>query len=85
MSAFVQDLIAVGIGLLAAAYLARRWWPSLKGLVQGAPEAPACGSSGTSTSTSASAGSCSAGCGQCGQASPSKQKDHRVHVVKRAS
>ncbi len=79
MSAFAQDLIAVGIGLLAAAYLARRWWPSLKGLVQGTPEAPACGTS----STRAAATACSAGCGQCGQASPSALKDHRVHVVKR--
>ena len=51
MSAFTQDLMAIGIGLLAALYLAHRWWPGLKGLVQNTPGTQACGQTqGESTS-----------------------------------
>lgn len=82
MSAFTQDLMAIGIGLLAALYLAHRWWPGLKGLVQNTPGTQACGQT-QGESTSPSAAQCGAGCGQCGQATPKTAKDHRIHVVKR--
>ncbi|MGE5452872.1 MAG: hypothetical protein ACM3VZ_13650 [Acidobacteriota bacterium] len=76
MSPFVQDLIALGIGLLAFVYLARRWWPSARALFK--PNAPQAG-----CAPSTDAASCGSGCGQCGSASPRAAKDHRVHVVKR--
>ncbi|MDE2593371.1 MAG: hypothetical protein KGL57_03965 [Burkholderiales bacterium] len=79
MSPFVQDLIALGIGLLALTYLVRRWWPSAKALFKPGSEAAGCGQPGEGPSGGAACGS---GCGQCGQATPRVAKDHRVHWVK---
>lgn len=83
-----QALVALGLVALAAAYLARRWWPGLRGLFAPAvaPLPPAGGTA--CASTLAPATSCNAGggegCGNCGHhATPAK--DHRVHIVRRAS
>lgn len=80
MNPFVQDLIAIGIGLVAFAYLCHRWWPSILALFKPTAQDSACGEANGPTSGTASCGS---GCGQCGRANASHTKDHRVHVVKR--
>lgn len=79
MSPFVQDLIALGIGLLALGYLGRRWWPSIRALFKPDAAATGCGQPEDGQSGSASCGS---GCGQCGHATPRVAKDHRVNWVK---
>ena len=79
MSPFVQDLIALCIGLLALAYLARRWWPSIRALFKPGATAPGCDQPGEGQPGGASCGS---GCGQCGHATPRVTKDHRVNWVK---
>lgn len=79
MTPFVQDLIAVGIGLMALTYLVRRWWPSAKALFKPEAAGPACGQPAEGQLGSAACGS---GCGQCGGATPRVAKDHRVHWVK---
>ncbi len=78
-----QALATMAIGVAAAAYLARRWWPGLKGLVKPPPGASTvspdgCGAPGAPTG----AASCSSGCGNCGQSSASPVKDHRrvIHI-----
>lgn len=80
MSPFVQDLIALGIGLLALVYLGRRWWPSMRALIKPEASGPGCDRPGQGQPSGTSCGS---GCGQCGSAAPRVAKDHRVHVVKR--
>lgn len=82
MHADWQSIVTLAIGLLAAAYLARRWWPGIKGLL--APAAATSSPSLTACGTAkAPAASCSSGCGNCGSAGTAPAKDHRVHVVKR--
>ena len=81
-----QTLVTMAIGAAAAVYLARRWWPGLKGLVKPQPPANApspisqdgCGISGSPNG----AASCGHGCGNCGQSSTSPAKDHRrvIHI-----
>lgn len=85
MRADWQTLVTLAIGALAAAYLARRWWPGLKGLfgAQAAapaqPDARACGAT-----VAAPAASCASGCGNCGQ-STTPARDHRVHITRGAT
>lgn len=76
-----QSIVTLAIGLLAAAYLARRWWPGIKGLLAPvvATSSPGVTACGTAT---APAASCSSGCGNCGSASAASAKDHRVHIVR---
>jgi hypothetical protein len=76
-----QALIACAIVLVAAAYLARRWWPGLRALWQPASENAASTAACHSTSKGRDNDSCGSGCGQCStRTTPSK--DHRVHIVK---
>jgi hypothetical protein len=83
-----QTIATLAIGLMAAIYLARRWWPGFARLFrpvaaeQAQTAAPrvisACG---TTTLPSKGASGCGNGCGQCGpQTTPTK--DHRVHWAK---
>ncbi|RZL00579.1 MAG: hypothetical protein EOP36_15030 [Rubrivivax sp.] len=70
-----QNLVALGIVLLAAVYLARRWWPALASLLgldagKGASKA-ACGQPGGA-------------CKQCGSSGETPQRDHRIHIVRRS-
>ncbi|MDE1997921.1 MAG: hypothetical protein KGI91_10070 [Burkholderiales bacterium] len=83
MNAIVQDWIAIGIGLLALVYLARRWWPSLYALFR--PTASGQAGCGTTEGESANGASsaCGSGCGQCGSARSPAVKDHRIQIVKR--
>lgn len=75
-----QALVTVAIGLAAALYLARRWWPGLRSLLGGRhanETATACGAPQPPSPDS----SCGSGCGNCGH-SATAAKDHRVHVVR---
>lgn len=75
-----QTLITLAIGLVAALYLARRWWPGLRNLFaapDASPPTPACSSNQAASPTA----SCGSGCGNCGQqATPAK--DHRIQVIR---
>ena len=76
-----QTLITLAIGLVAALYLVRRWWPGLRNLLT-PPATPPSASTCPSNQVASPAASCGSGCGNCGhQASPAT-KDHRVHVVR---
>ncbi len=77
-----QSIATLVIGLMAAAYLARRWWPGIKGLLAPAATTPTSGLTACGTAT-APAASCSSGCGNCGSANAAPGQDQRVHVVKR--
>ena len=77
-----QSLTTVLIGLLAAAYLMRRWWPGLKGLF-GAPPPPNTATASCATVAPGASAACQSGCGQCGQGAASPSKDHRIHIVRR--
>lgn len=84
MNAIVQDWIAIGIGLLALVYLARRWWPGLRALWRPpAPMQAGCGQTEGERANGASS-ACGSGCGQCGSAGSPAIKDHRIQIVKRS-
>ena len=76
MSPTTQNLIATGIGLLALAYLLKRWWPSWRALFKTSDAGTGCGAS------TGAASSCGSGCGQCGSSSTAS-KDHRMQIIKR--
>ncbi|MGH6645668.1 hypothetical protein [Aquabacterium sp.] len=72
-----QDLVALGIVVLAAIYLARRWWPALASLLglksaQNAANKAACGQPGGA-------------CKQCGSSGDTPQRDHRITIVRQRS
>ena len=67
----------------AALYLAHRWWPGLKGLVQNTPGTQACGQTQGESIAEPIGCPMGAGCGQYGQATSKSAKDHRIDVVKR--
>ena len=75
-----QNCVAIGIGLVALAYLVRRWWPAWRGLWQRPGSA-----AGTPCERAAMPGAqaptaaCGGGCGSCGSAA-SPQRDHRITV-----
>lgn len=75
-----QTLVTLAIGLVAALYLARRWWPGLRNLLASSttpPSAAAC----PSQQAASPAASCGSGCGNCGhQGTPAK--DHRIQVIR---
>lgn len=76
-----QSIVTMAICLMAAAYLARRWWPGIKGLLAPAATAApaermACGSA------VAPSASCGSGCGSCGSSAATPAKDHRIHIVR---
>ncbi len=80
-----QTLVALGLGLVAALHVLRRWWPQWAGLLtskRAAAPTSACGQA-PDASTVAAPG-CSAGCGNCGSGATPAAKDHRVHIVRRA-
>ncbi len=74
-----QTPVTVALGLAAAVYLLRRWWPTWSGLWQRQTAAQA-GACGTPTTGSA----CGSGCGNCGNNKATASKDHRVRIVPRA-
>ncbi|MBI2733480.1 MAG: hypothetical protein HYX44_09340 [Aquabacterium sp.] len=79
-----QTLVTLVIGLSAALYLGRRWWPGLRQLFAApstAPDAASSASACPSNQVASPAASCGNGCGQCGQQTPAA-KDHRIHVVR---
>jgi hypothetical protein len=69
-----QTWAALGLGLLAAGHVARRWWPAWR---RPGATASACGQ------PAAEAAACGSGCGSCGQTAGSASKDHRIHIVRR--
>lgn len=81
MRADWQSLVTLAIGLMAAGYLARRWWPAFKGLL-GSLSSTAAPSANTCGTRTASSAACGSGCGNCGSSAPAS-KDHRVHIVAR--
>ncbi|HEX5356320.1 MAG TPA: hypothetical protein VFW93_08875 [Aquabacterium sp.] len=81
MRADWQSLVTLAIGLMAAAYLMRRWWPGFKGLFGNPATAASSGSTACGTKTTSSA-SCGSGCGNCGH-SAAPGKDHRIRIVAR--
>jgi hypothetical protein len=86
-----QTLASWGIGLVALAYVSKRWWPALAGLL-GVGQARATatngispGSDGACGQPAAPSGACQSGCGSCGQSSAVPTKDHRVHLTRRSA
>lgn len=80
-----QAMIALACVALAAAYLARRWWPGLRGLLRpvtsSSSAADGSGACGSKAQAQQGGAACGSGCGNCGQhATPAK--DHRVHIVR---
>lgn len=74
-----QALVTLAIGLVAALYLVRRWWPGLRGLFA-APNASPPTAACSSNQVASPGASCGSGCGNCGhQATPAK--DHRIQVI----
>ena len=91
-----QALVSFGLGLVALAYVGKRWWPAVANLLGHAPhggktgatasQGPCGQGSGGPTSAlsgTAPASACSSGCGNCGQSGTVPVKDHRVSIVKR--
>lgn len=78
MHADWQTLLTLAIGLAAALYLLRRWWPR-KAAASGA----GCGGGTGTPSAEGQAAACGSGCGQCGGGSATPMKDHRVMIVPR--
>lgn len=79
-----QTWITLAIGLLALAYLVRRWWPG-RGAAHLAQSGTHCGTGtpGTPTASSSASGacqSCSGGCGS-GPATPSRTHRATAHAV----
>lgn len=64
----LQDLLTLLIGLVALAWLLRRWWPA-RWRPATRQKGEDCGSPATS---------CGSGCGQCGGDSSPPARDHRV-------
>lgn len=76
-----QTWVTLGMGLMAASYLARRWWPTARGLfgLSGLKAAQAEGIAasagcGTQTMSKTVFSSCHSGCGQCHKASETRDK-----------
>ena len=75
-----QTLITLAIGLAAALYLARRWWPGLRNL-WASPSSTTSATGCPPNQAAAPSASCGSGCGNCGrQATPAK--DHRIQVIR---
>ncbi|MBC7701739.1 hypothetical protein [Aquabacterium sp.] len=72
-SAIWQDLVALGIVLTAAAYLGRRWWPTLASLL---------GLKTTPAAAKAACGQANGACQQCGSSGAAPQRDHRIKIVR---
>jgi hypothetical protein len=69
-----QDLVALGIVLVAAVYLARRWWPALASLL---------GLKSARNAQRAACGQPGGACKQCGSSGNTPQRDHRITIVRR--
>lgn len=76
-----QTLVTLAIGLVAALYLARRWWPGLRNLFSKAPPAPTSGTACHAQQGPSPAASCGSGCGNCGHPG-TPAKDHRIQVIR---
>jgi hypothetical protein len=81
----LQTAITLLIGLLASAYLLRRWWPTWRQLWRPAastntPANQACHTAPGVSAPPASA--CGQGCGQCAGSGATPSRDHRVHIVR---
>ncbi len=70
-----QAALTLGIGLVALAYLVRRWWPSWRVLWQAPASCPTAGEG-----VRAPASSCAQGCGGCGSA-VTPRRDHRTSPI----
>ncbi len=78
-----QTPVAVGLGLLAAAHLGKRWWPTWKGLLR-PPIAASAAQGGPACSDTSKVNACgSGGCGSCASSAPTPSKDHRIQVVRK--
>lgn len=71
-----QDLVALAVVLVAAIYLARRWWPALASLL---------GLSTAKTANQAACGQPGGACKQCGSSGATPQRDHRITIVRQRS
>ncbi|MFT3859446.1 MAG: hypothetical protein QM742_18750 [Aquabacterium sp.] len=71
-----QTLATLGIGLLALAYLLRRWWPAARGRM--GKSATACGTPAGAASQGGATCGTGTGCGQCGQSQATPSRDHRA-------
>jgi len=68
-----QDFVTLALVLLAAAYLARRWWPSLASLL-----------GRNAVGAKAGQSACGQGaCSNCSSPAATPQRDHRIIVVPR--
>jgi len=76
-----QTLVTLAMGLAAALYLARRWWPGLRSLFAAPTATPPATACSTHQMPSPGA-SCGGGCGNCGHNVTIPTKDHRIQVVR---
>lgn len=77
-----QTLVALAIGLAAALYLARRWWPGLRNLLTPTTPATTSGTACNAQQVPSPTASCSSGCGNCGHQTNAPTKDHRIQVIR---
>ena len=74
-----QNWVAIGIGLVALAYLVRRWWPTWQWLWQRPVSAEGTSCERAMQGSNAPTSVCGSGCGSCGSAG-TPQRDHRITV-----
>ena len=83
-----QTFVTLAMGLVALAYLARRWWPAVRALVSGGGAARRahgsnCGTADAKASSPSS--SCGDGCGQCSRNTVAPKHEHAIHWAQRPS
>lgn len=79
-----QTWITLAIGLLALAYLVRRWWPR-KGGAHPAHGGAHCGTGTPGVPTASASGGCQSCSGGCGSGPALPARDHRAHANGQAS
>jgi hypothetical protein len=81
----LQTTITLLIGLLASAYLLRRWWPTWRQLWRPAAASAISARQACHTDQGVNAppaSACGQGCGQCAGGGATPTRDHRVHIVR---
>ncbi len=72
-----QTWVTLAIGLLALAYLVRRWWPRTGGHSRTQAGNP-CGTGTPGVPTASASGGCQACSGGCGSGPATPSRDHRA-------
>lgn len=78
-----QDLVTLALVLMAAAYLARRWWPTWVGLWRVSDkQAPGCSSAADAVKAPSA---CGGGCANCSASGSTPPRDHRINVTRQTT